>query len=63
MDVKMMNWQVEMALDKYRERLIEAQRDYEISEALHDDRKGTDKLSRLLRFTGLLLAGLGNRLQ
>lgn len=60
---KIMDWEAQVALDRYRERLAEAQCNYDLQEALHVDRRGTDAPSRLLRFTGRMLVGLGKRLQ
>lgn len=58
-----MDWQVRIVLDTYQERLEEAQRSYEVYEALYANRKGTEISSRVLRSTGLLFVGLGKRLQ
>lgn len=58
-----MNWQIDMTLDRYRERVAEAECNYHVQEALYGDRGGKDIASRLLSFTGGLLVSLGKRMQ
>ena len=59
----MIDWQAKVALDRHRERLAKAERNYEVYEALHMERGERDIYSRFLKFTGLLLVDLGKRLQ
>lgn len=58
-----MDWEVKMALDLYRERVADTQRNYDLHKDLYTYHKDSDLSSRLLRRSGSLFVALGRRLQ
>jgi hypothetical protein len=62
---KMLDWQIKVAMDTYKERIDHALRDYEIQQAIKANRaeNNTNTSSTISTLIGGLLVGLGKRLQ
>lgn len=58
----MMDWQVNITLDNYKERVREAERSYNVYQALHENCRNRDISSTIAWLGGQMLVDLGRRL-
>ncbi|MFL5735495.1 MAG: hypothetical protein ACJ78Q_20230 [Chloroflexia bacterium] len=59
----MIDWNAKIEIDRYKERVAQAERNYEVNQALYGDGPRPDASSKVLRLAGTLLVDLGKKLQ